>query len=527
MSSKTRALALGLLGALASPSVALATGLTDHGEDLEAPGSFFTIEGYMRTRGNLFYNLDLDRGPTPSGEVLFPVSLSDPTEQLLTAFDTRIRTDLGLYAPWGGMALKVRLDTLDNVLLGSMPDGIPSASSSQRADQPMMRLRRAYAEVLTPFGFLTFGRMGQHWGLGMLANGGDGLDMDSGDSADRIAFVVPLIDHLFAFAYDFTAAGAPVENKNFRFIDVEPKAVVHTVTFAASRYRGPEARKRRNAAGKVTPEYGAFASYRFQDSDVPASYLPVAQPVPLDPGQVMARGYEALATDLWLRFEGKNFRAEAEAAYLHAHVEQPSLIPGALFRDPVTSNQFGLAIETEFGDDAGRFRAGLDGGYASGDAAPGFGVFTRAGDGATKPGDLDGPQANPPFDREVNNFRFHPDYRIDRILFREILGAISDAGYVRPHLRYDLVEGIGGKLTVGLAGILSFAVAPESAPGQTSYLGFELDPTISYVSDVGFRADVEQGTFIPGPGLDNLELGLAAKPAQVWRLRLSYLFRGP
>jgi uncharacterized protein (TIGR04551 family) len=520
--------ALSLLVAGSLPATALASGLTDHGDDLEAPPSFIQLSGYMRMRGSLYWNLDLDRGPTPSGQILFPVSLSDPTEQLLTAADTRIRTDVGLYAPWGGMALKVRLDALDNVLLGSMPDGVPSASTSQRSDQPLFRLRRAYAEVLTPFGLLSFGRMGNDWGMGMFANGGDCLDCDSGDSADRIAFVTPLVDHLWAIAYDFTASGPPVETKGeFRFVDVEPKAIVHTFTFAVSNYRGPDARKRRNRAGKITPEYGAFASYRFQDSDVPATYLPVAQPVPLDGGQVMARGFQAVASDLWLRFEGKHFRVEAEGAYLHAEVEQPSIVPGVLYRTPVISNQFGAALESEFGDADGRFRAGLNAGFASGDAAPGFGAFVKAGQTPALPGDLDGPQANPPFDTTVDNFRFHSDYRIDRILFREIIGTVTDAVYLRPHVRYDLVTGIRGKLTAKLAGILSFAAAPESTPSGEAPLGFEIDPTISYVSDFGFQADLEQATFIPFSGFDNLELGLAPKPAQLWRLRLSYAYRGP
>lgn len=524
---------LAIAALLASALVAVtqpasATGLSDHGEDLEAPASWIQLSGYMRTRGSLYYNLDLDRGPTPSGQLFFPVTLADPTAQLLTAFDTRIRTDLAVYAPWGAMALKVRLDTLDNVLLGSMPEGVPSASTSQRADQPLFRLRRAYAEVLTPFGLLSFGRMGNDWGLGMLANGGDCLDCDSGDSADRIAFVTPLLGHLWALAYDFTASGPPVESRTgFRWVDVEPKAIVHTVTFAGMNYRGPDARARRNAAGKVTPEYGAFVSYRFQDSDVPATYLPVAQPLALDPGQVMARGYQAVASDLWLRFEGRNFRVEAEAAYLHASVDQPSIIPGALYREPAISNQVGAALETEFRTDNGRFGAGLNAGAASGDAAPGFGAIVKPGQLPAVAGDLDGPQANPPFDNEVNNFRFHPDYRVDRILFREIIGTVTDAVYLKPHLRFDLLTKIKGTLSVGLSGILSFAVAPESAPGNAAPLGFEIDPSISYVSDVGFRADLEQATLIPLAGLDNLELNLPATPAQLWRLRLSYQFRGP
>ena len=53
------------------------------------------------------------------------------------------------------------------------------------------------------------------------------------------------------------------------------------------------------------------------------------------------------------------------------------------------------------------------------------------------PGQFDGPQANLPRDRTVDNFRFHPDYHIDQILFREIIGTITDAIYIRPHAARD------------------------------------------------------------------------------------------
>ena len=46
----------------------------------------------------------------------------------------------------------------------------------------------------------------------------------------------------------------------------------------------------------------------------------------------------------------------------------------------------------------------------------------------------------PPRDRTVDNFRFHPDYRIDRILFREIIGTVTDAVYLRPHARATLAK---------------------------------------------------------------------------------------
>jgi uncharacterized protein (TIGR04551 family) len=309
-----------------------------------------------------------------------------------------------------------------------------------------------------------------------------------------------------------------------RAIDVVPSATVHTLTFAGLGWRDDDARRRRRLAGKVTVEYGAYGSYRWQQNDVPASYLPVAVPVTIDSSQVMHRGYEAGAVDVWLRISGPSFQVEAEGAWLHASIEQPSLIPGALLEGPVVGNQFGAAIESRFGDPEDTVIGGLDGGFASGDKAPGFGAFPAENAPAAQAGDLDGPQANPPYDTAVNNFRFHPDYHVDRILFREIIGTVTDAFYFRPHVRFRLWEHERGRLDARLAAVASFAVYPESTPGGAQPLGIELDPTLAYETDFGFAAALEQGTLFGLSGLSNPRLGLDAGIAQLWQLRLTYSY---
>jgi uncharacterized protein (TIGR04551 family) len=514
------------LSLLLAASPAHATGFSDYGRELGAEATeTVTIDGYYRVRGDLLYNLDLDRGPSPSGQLLYPVPLDDPKGQTLTRADMRLRTDVSVYAPGGTVAVKARLDALDDVALGSAPEGIPSASSTQRARGDAITLERVWAEALTPVGLLAVGRMGSHWGLGMLTHGGDCLDCDSGDAADRVAFVTPLLGHLWAIAYDFSATGPFVPDRTGkRVIGIEPSASVHTVTFAVLRDRSPAARRRRAKAGKDTLEYGAYASHRWQSRDVPATYLPVTQPVAIDSNQVMARGYTATALDLWSRMSGRTYRVELEAAYLMAKVDQPSLIPGVRFRDAATSKQIGAALESEAGDADDSWRAGFDAGYASGDAAPGFGAFPGTRSTAPQPGDLDGPQARLPYDKAVNNFRFHPDYRVDRILFREIIGTVTDAVYVKPRFRGDVFRFSSGRLSAELAAIASFAVNHQSAPGQKSPLGVELDPTLSYRSVDGFELALEQATLFPLSGLDNPELGLRAKPAQLWRARATFVF---
>ena len=499
------------------------------GDDIrshEDPDDFSVeLHGYLRARGEILSNLDLDRGLTPSGQPLFAVPLDDPGAQNLYQADMRLRSDVSIYAPGGAVAIHARLDILDNLTLGSTPDDIPSATVGQRALDNAIHLRRAWAEVLTPFGLLTVGRQSNSWGLGLLANSGDCPDCDGGDVADRIAFATPMAGHIWALAFDVSATG-PLARRTagFRAVDVTPTDDVRTVTFAFLQWLGDAARQRRHVAGRTTVEYGAYVSYRWQDGDTPASYLPTSQPVALSAAQVVPRGLNAVAADVWLRVENRDFRIELEAALLYSHIASTSLVPGVLLRDSVSGTQLGAALETDFLPRDGDFTLGFDFGIASGDSAPGFGAFPRTLQASPRPGDLDGPQATLPYDTTVDNFRFHPDYRIDRILFREIIGRVTDAFYFRPHARWRLFDAPFGALALTAYGVASFAMEPSSTPGGDRPLGIELDPALTYESREGFIAAVEYAVLFPLSGLANPGAGLSGTPAQLLRLRLQMFY---
>lgn len=520
------AAAIASLGLVARP--ARATGFHEIGQDYVArERTEIDVAGYLRTRGELLHNLDLDRGLTPSGQPLYPVSMSDPRAQTLSHWDMRWRTDVRLYAPGSMVGVKARFDVLDNLALGSRPDGVPSATTTQLGPADPLRVRRAYGELVLPFGYLAAGRMGTHWGLGMVANGGDCLDCDSADASDRVAFVSPLFRHIWALAYDFSATGAelPRRGQN-RTVGFEPSTNVRTATFAMLSWRDEEARERRRRAGKTTVEYGSYITYRWQKDDVPGSYVPTAQPV--DPyangaSGIMARGFRAAALDGWVRLTMPWGRVEAEAAYLTATVDQPSLVPGVLFREPAKSRQIGAAVQTDFGAPTATFSAGLDAGYASGDAAPGFGAVQRPSARAPQPGDLDGPQANLPRDARVDNFRFHSDFRIDRILFREIIGAVTDAVYARPHARVRIARARSSELSATTAVVASTAVEPRSTPSGKAPLGVEVDPSVIFETR-SFLAALDYAVLFPLAGFENVASNLTPKPAQLVRLRLNYLF---
>ena len=510
-------------------SAAQAAGLTETGEDLRKDRESTTeIDGYLRSRGEALYNLDLDRGPTPSGQYFYPLPLGNPSSQWLTHGDLRLRTDLSFYPRGSKVGVHARIDVLDNLSVGSTPRGTPLTTTSQQAPTDYaFRIKRAYGQALTPVGILAVGRMGAHWGLGILANGGDCRDCNSGDAADRVAWMAPMLDHIFAFAFDVAyrgpTTGRSLEESN-RWLDLDPSDNVRTATFAVTRMQSEWVRERRRRAGRTTVNYGAYVSHRWQNRDVPVDYYPTDEEVDLDPGQVMERGYRAIAVDGWVRVEHPKFRIEAEAAYLGARIEEPSLVPGLRLDEPITSRQFGAALESNFGPLDARFKAGFDAGFASGDEAPGFGANLSYSGEPPREGDLRGPQANVPNDIQVNNFRFHPDYRIDRILFHEIIGTVTDAAYARPHLSWVVGQAGPGTLTAQLAAPVSWAIQPNSAPGGQSPLGVELDPSLVYHNERGLLLAFDYAVLFPFEGLDNRVDDVPAKPAQLFKLSAIYQF---
>lgn len=516
---------VGALSLVAAPQAfGQASDFTDLGDDIaQKRGTYIEWNADFRVRGELLNNLDLNRGLTPSGQPLYPTPL-DPNSSTLSHGDMRLRMDLAAFSPIGDVALRSRVDVLDNLAFGSTPDGPPQATVTQRPVQALA-IKHVYGQVLTPVGLLTAGRMGSDWGLGMLTNSGDCFDCDSGDAADRVAFVTPLMGHIWAFAYDIAWAGPDTPRANGqRAVSLEPSVDVRGLTFAALRYRSDLSRERRRDAGRGTLDYGAYFSYRWQENDIPGAYYGADDGRVPAASQLIERDLRAYAVDVWARFDLPYLRIEAEGAYLNAHIGQASLIPGVRYNEPLTGDQFGFALETEVGAPHWPVVGGIDGGFASGDAAPGFGAYPGPFDAPGQPGDLDGPQANPPYDNAINNFRFHPDYRIDRILFREIIGTVTDAVYVRPHVSWRVARWGSGDLTASLAAVASWATQATSTPGGQRPLGIELDPTITYRSGGNFRLSLEHAILFPLAGLDNPDEGLKASSAQLFRISMGLGF---
>jgi len=495
----------------------------------------FTLHGYLRVRGDVFDDLDLSRGPSPStGLPLFPTPGSG-SGHTMSAVDMRLRLEPQLKV---GQAVRflARIDVLDNLAWGSTPNVLPSTTAQSyagtSAESPSaginsasdaIRVKQAWGEVTLPFGVLSAGRMGAlvNWGTGFFVNNGSCLSCDLGDSGDRIALTIPLLGHLLTGLYELSASG-PQTNLGFgQTVQVDRRANVHTAALSFARYSSAEAQRRTLEGRRMLIQYGLLASYRWQDLDAPAWVQPGGLSLPYGPNAFVERGLKSFSGDLWFLLHKGPVRWEVEAATVLGQITDSSAIPGITLRSPTVVRQWGAVTSLAY-----QFRIPLrlrlEVGVASGDDAPGFGVRFARGQNSTVPGDADGPQLRPPVDNSIDNFAFHPDYRVDLVFWRRIVGRVTDAVYVKPTLRVGPFGKAQHHITFDLSIIDSTALFASSPPGQSRRLGTEIDLIARYRLELGFEALLSYGVFIPGAGLDNPGLGLDARPAQVFEAILAY-----
>ncbi len=493
----------------------------------------FTLDGYFRTRGALMHNLDLDRGPTPSaGEPIYPVPPSGG--QLLGSADARLRLDLGIHVG-DVVTAHLKVDVLDGLVLGSTPEGFPPtrwsqtgwASSRQLAPSAgfnsfvdSIRVKEAYGEVLTPAGTLSFGRMQLPvWGLGMVTGQEADVDSDWDDPVDRLAFATSFADHLLGVSFDVNAVGpTSATSRGSRTpgqaVDLDLADNAYTLSLAFGRFHEDAAVLRRRAASKPTFSYGAYATWRFQQTDLPTYYLDgiASEDAAWDGDDAVRRDLHAVLADGWARLYAGPIRVELEVAYLWSRVGDPSGDPSVSL-PTMTGNQAGGVLEVEVEALRERLWVQITAGLASGDPAPGLGVAPPVGQLTGVAGDLDAPQFSLPDDVEFNNFRFHPGYRVDLVFWRSIVGAVTDAFFVRPQLNWRASDALSGSV----AGVLSTALVADSTPTGDPVYGGEIDLAVRWAPVAGFVVVGEYGLFLPGTALDHPTEGWRAQPAQVFR----------
>jgi len=539
------------------------------------------LHGYFRVRPELFHKFDLNEPPDASGYWLFPRPDGQFTASGLTGghsiagTNMRFRLDPTLNIS-EEVRIRAQLDALDNLVWGSTPEyayvrqdrvdiGIQGSSqippvAGVNSTQSNLAVKRVWGEIATPLGLLKFGRMGDQYGLGIVHNDGNCLDCDHGVTVDRFQFVAePLPGFFIVPTLDFDLEGLVSGRTNGQGqpYDVTNADDAHTFGIILARKDTDQKARTRLDAGGTIFNYGLFFQYRSQNyeykqnGDTTSFSEQDPYSVPNASLSRISRSAYLFIPDIWLRLERKSFRLELEvAAYLGKAKGCLPFNDGSSTRcdysQELTIAQYGGALQTEWRLIDGALKIGLEVGAASGDSAPGFGNKPNRASRQTRPGntssgaqfgDYEGaqygqrpctptaPSNQPPCqDRDIRNFRFNQDYRIDMILWREIIGGITDALYIKPGVSYSFND----SLSVFGALIYSKALKATSTPSGTStQLGFEVNAGVRYQTDDGFYAQLAYGILFPFDGLQfNYGLTAPVSPsiAQAIRAQLGIRF---
>ena len=92
----------------------------------------------------------------------------------------------------------------------------------------------------------------------------------------------------------------------------------------------------------------------------------------------------------------------------------------------------------------------------------------------------------------LTQFTFNRDYQVDLIMWRYLMGAVTNAIYLKPFAEYNFTKAI----MVKLANITSMAMKPVSTPGNALFYGTEFDADVGYHDDKIF-AGISYGLLFP------------------------------
>jgi uncharacterized protein (TIGR04551 family) len=528
---------------------------------------FFQLDGYFRLRAERYINPDLalrqengDLALGPGG--LPPLGLPSPLEsnpqnvnegfgggdaKAYATSNLRLRLE-PIFNVSESVRVRAQIDVLDNVVLGSTPAAFPetgglSPSAGQLVDLfggsqvpigDTIRVKRAWGEAQIPYGEIHFGRMGWHFGMGVFANDGNDLEGDFGDTVDRVALTTKLSDFLITFAYDWAASGLitaqPGDAALGQALDVSQVDDLRQYVVSAAKLYTREEEEKRRKRGELVLQYGAQGVLRLQQA---TSEFVVPGTSPTDPTALLAdRSSNTQTLDIWGRVVFGDLHLEVEAVgvlgsascLLNAppggdagECQDPAGDQGGLPGDRLSIRAGGVVVRGDYTVGKGQWTLGVEAGAATGDQQTPFSLALQE-QGVLIPKE----------NATLSSFLFDRDFHVDLLLFRELLGTVNGAAYLKPSLIFRPLP----QLTLKGSAIYSIALATDSDAGVNSPfngeapLGLEADAEAEYRTSENFIIRAAYGLLFPQNGLDvdlnGTEIG--AKTAQTIRLQLAIAF---
>ena len=466
------------------------------------------VAGYFRLRADMYRRMDFGNGSVweydANGEVpRYPHATGQGARYSQATMRLRVEPRLHIN---DALEIFSTVDVLDNLVFGSTPNTLPPRPGLERpptnvlstGQLPMRRgfnaltdsivVKRLWARAAFLHGQLELkaGRQPDHWGLGIWYNNGDCLNCDVGTMVDRISLTFRALGHTFQPQIDWVSRGplrptfgawdlAPIDAANW------DNAIAYGLRIAKLEH--PDDIRDAITHGRNVVTYGLSNIVRVQSKDFPLSFYTaqdysaaaapdVAAIEPEERGAVIYQG------DAYGKYFSQKLELGAEVAVMAGTFRDVGARLVGESVDPIKHQvlQIGVAAEATYHlrEDRRGTRLSLKAGGASGDTHRGFGARDMAD---SQRGQLAGS-----YDRTLKNFQFSPDYHVDLLLFRRILGTVTDAWYVRPEVAYRFDEKLSGRLAAIYSQLVSHGSVPNIDNNRARHLpmGVEVDAEVAY-----------------------------------------------
>ncbi|PIE21004.1 MAG: hypothetical protein CSA66_00190 [Proteobacteria bacterium] len=529
------------------------------GDSPFAPAVWVSHQGSFRFRPELLFGGSL--GSDHSG-VPAPLAAStgtDPDPDTLAWASIRLR-----YAPTlhlgQSLSVHVGFDALDNLVLGSThanaggdvgfdlfhdTAAVPSAGEDGWRDS--LRVRHLYGRWLAFDAVdVRAGRMPRRFGLGVTRHDGAGVDADFGTVVDAVRAGVSVMGFRLETSWEFAASGATTAQQGelgqAKDLGQADDVSTYTIELGQRPVTDEQWAERARALDERrvwTLDWSVFTDL----TDQGASSLEQVIDSSLEcrPSEVVANGQPVLDYDcvrlyhrdayfwrpgVWLKAQWRpdvdtSIRIEAEGQAVIGSIEHPQRLDEEDSKESKDIIGFGGALEVEYR--TGATRTGIDLGFATGDDGDYLGVLdgqniVESDDDAYARND------NVRNNRTVTSFWFNRDYRVDLILFRQIIGTVTNAVYFKPWIARDLLQLDGGVLHGRLDVLYAMAAKPDGTPGNGRHWGVEVDGAVGLRLDSGLDASLAAGVLLPLDALDDAETGEAGDPAFALRGIVTWSF---
>ena len=494
---------------------------------------FFEHHGYFRTRLNVFGNYDLDtRGTSPVAVPLDSKHRGAAQQEHISMNDEDAHLGANIrfrYQPEIHISESIRIassfDIMDNFVLGTSPNGLRTnwgsdsfftfngaePVNSKNFGQNAISVKSLYGEADTLIGTFRAGRIPAHWGLGIIYNVGgvykrdqqqiEGkgwkcIDCDSSDAIDRVEWQIrdPFFDFLYlAFSWDFVNSGLASYNlqqdslgQSFDLAETDD-----VLQFTLSLFDRPISQQAVDERARAlyetrhwTYDWGVLFSYRSQEK------APEIETQQMGDGvsstyDLYNKDATAYVIDLWARFfvpcpKEVTLRLETEFVGVFGDVKLDRNADGQS-RD---ITQIGFAFEGEvwWRDLITGLKTGIA--WADDMVYSGHPVIDQLD--VVPMGSI---------------LRFDPNYAIDQIMFRELMGGINNAWYLNLYGEYKFpismpqyTTSLGARLDLSTA----TAMVQEATPGDAKWYGFEAGAKLFYDESDRFRFEIGAGFLVPG-----------------------------